>query len=717
LQGSLPSFSPSNPIDDFVLFPEDSTSWNADMSFPELETQDLGQFNFDINDIDFTTGYPSMTADHSFDFSFDRQPSSFQPDTSFGYTPNMSDQYGLDQWAEPQGYIPVSHTRPHPSGPTNDSGQLDANWQSGWLQAESLISPRPSTFADNYWPDGLVDHPQIPQNSASSNTPLLSESPDWSLFESSIIATSSPPGDSTATNGLSQASEPRRSRKRRAVDEQESSRTSGESLEQFGQVSLVGNSPAIGLLDRYDQQQGEGVGRQPTSGISSAESLLEQGRSLFSTGSSTVSQEISPLKDACQMVSKSLNLVKGASSECTALGTQLQELQNVLERLESIHHFEILLSDSTISMIESLRSQLQVALARVDKLRLSGQPRHQRYNKLDRGFQFDRLRELQDTAWRLVRSLYTTIDAVQLQHISTASTTSNSPMLTSGRNLQLFVSSSESHDYERDTQALGSGVRIVDSTSRSKNSRSSSADSGVEASEGVLQRANSIIETLDIYPDLDGVGLPTRNERDIVGTARWTVRDVPRYSILLKTSPSDLLPQDMEISRLSERSERLERDLVSGMDPNRLVLPLSVFTADETQRRILPLEQAISRLQEEQTGELATAQQDLANFAIQSRVANQFIPTIIRNPQAALRIASTQKVVLSQSNIRTSLQASSSHQSLSSFILQTLPSIIFDGPYSFAAALVILGSLALASSVWHPPVPPTSSIPCISNIS
>lgn len=706
-QSSLPSFSPSNPIDDFVLFPEDSSSWNADMSFPELETQDLGQFNFDINDIDLTD-YPSMNTDQSFDFSFDQQPFSFQPDTQFAYTPNMNDQYGLDQWAEPQGFMPVSHSRPHPAGPSNDSGQLDANWQSGWLQAESLISPRTTTFADNYWPDALVDRPQIPQNSAVNNSPLLSDAPDWSLLESTIVANSSSPGGETANNGLSQASEPRRSRKRRAVDEQESSGTSGETFEQLGQGNVIRNAPDIGLLDPSDQQQSERVHRQAGSRTSLTKGLLEQGCPEPSAASSKVSQEISRLQNSAQLISKSLRSIRRAPVEYTELSVELQQLEGVLARLSSSQHTETILSDSSMTMIESLRTQLEVLSSRGERSRSSGGRRH----KLGADLRPDHARELQIAARRLVQSLCATINTVEALNTGTTSPTDNRPTLPSGRNLQLQVSSSESHDHEKQPQTLGSGIQSSGSTSW-QSSRSLSANSGVETTEAVLQRANGNIETLDIYLDVDGVCSPTRNERDAVAAEALALRNVPRYSMLLKSRSSDL-PPGVEGSRPIERSEQLNGDILATMESNRLASPLSPSTPNETLRRMMSSGQIRSgtNLQGEQTGGLATVQQVRADITIPFPTADRTLwhsvddtrPTATGSTSLAV-LQETRTQVLPSSSAESALQIPASLQSLSNFVLQTAPSNVFDTQFSFVAALTIIGSLALASNVWHPPLP------------
>ena len=324
-QSSLSSFSPTNPIDDFVLFPEDDSSWNADMSFPELETQDLGQFNFDLDFPSITSNnHSSAGMDDLFDFSFDRQPNS-----QFGYTPNMNDQYGLDQWAEPQGFQPSSHSRPHPASSANGSGQLDANWDSSWLQAESLISPRGTTFADNYWEGGTVNPPQSLQSSVPNN-PLLSDTPDWSIIESTMTNSSSrvqSPEDAT-NNENSQNSQTRRTRKRRAA----------EALEQLG------HSPDIGILDPFDQQS-ERVQYQVVAQEESADC-------------SAVSRDIAKLQNAAQLVSKSLRRIKRAPAEYTALGEELQQLEGALARLQSSQHSETILPASETTALRALTTQL-----------------------------------------------------------------------------------------------------------------------------------------------------------------------------------------------------------------------------------------------------------------------------------------------------------------------------------------------------------------------
>ncbi|TVY93383.1 hypothetical protein LAWI1_G000596 [Lachnellula willkommii] len=181
---------PYGAIDDFVLFPEDGSSWNpADISIPE--DADLSQFNFDINlDIPMNSG--------DFDFSnFDPLP---QVDfDQLSYLP-ATPQLGMNQWAD----LPSPHSRPHPSFSTQDAGQLDANSQDSWINAlpdsnsnrrtypssfsqesgESSIfstanvSPQTAgTVADEIWPDGPGDALSSSQFNGRVRQPQSQRSP------------------------------------------------------------------------------------------------------------------------------------------------------------------------------------------------------------------------------------------------------------------------------------------------------------------------------------------------------------------------------------------------------------------------------------------------------------------------------------------------------------------------------------------------------------
>jgi len=136
-QSAVSSFCTANTFDDFILFPDDMASWNpTDMAMTNFASQDLSQFNFDINDIDMNVFAP-ITPESDFDFlsqpsfsmhqsstrksessslpsPFSQQLASLQLDSRQlpTHAPLQSDQPDLDSWAEPKGYSmdSISHS-------------------------------------------------------------------------------------------------------------------------------------------------------------------------------------------------------------------------------------------------------------------------------------------------------------------------------------------------------------------------------------------------------------------------------------------------------------------------------------------------------------------------------------------------------------------------------------------------------------------------------
>jgi hypothetical protein len=651
---------------------------------------DLGQFNFDIN-VDLND--QSVNADSLFDFSFDQQPSSFQSNHQFGYMPVMSDQYGLDQWAEPQGFQPVSHSQPHPAS-TSSSGQLDANWPSDWLQADSLVSPvspRTTAFADNCWPDGSVGHPQMPQRSVSSVNSLLPQpdTPDWSLLATTIINGSSPGSTGDATNNeLSLDSEqPRRSRKRRAAEELHSGRTSAEALEALDQSGVGRMAPDIELLDPSDQQS-ERVRYQATSSSSAA--------------STSVAADIALLQNAAQLVSKSLRRIKRAPAEYIALGEELQQLEGTLARLQSSQNAESIVPASELAIARSLSAQLQV-------LSTTSSNSNGRRNNLQ-ALRPDFARELQVNARRLVRSLCATINSVEA---CTDTSTEDRPVLTSGRNVQPQVSPSYSHDV-RDT--LGSSTD-VHSTSSPQNNRISSLSSRTAASGSgeVLFRGIGNVESLGVYLDVDGVCSARSHEHGYVAPGLLMSRDIlpqPGHTILLKSTLSDLSAHSVEDSEALERTEPSEQSLLDRMDSNRLALLSPLSTLNEAYHRASPsgpTNSLTNFMPEEKTGGLATSQHIrcglvATSFPHTDRVLHadgvESTPGASSTTATAHDSASSQEVLLSHRSVENSHPVTTSQQSATA--LQAVSLSVLHRQSSFARALAVLGSMALASSVWRP---------------
>jgi hypothetical protein len=189
-------------------------SWNpTDMAMTNFASQDLSQFNFDINDIDMNVFAP-ITPESDFDFlsqpsfsmhqsstrksessslpsPFSQQLASLQLDSRQlpTHAPLQSDQPDLDSWAEPKGYSmdSISHTRPHPASPLN-SGQLDSSWNSDLLRSgdglsQSSFNHSPSSvstsdlFADIAW-SATSPSPRSPSQSQATSSSLNLSTPD-----------------------------------------------------------------------------------------------------------------------------------------------------------------------------------------------------------------------------------------------------------------------------------------------------------------------------------------------------------------------------------------------------------------------------------------------------------------------------------------------------------------------------------------------------------
>lgn len=143
-----------------------------------MSQADLGQFNFNIDDMDLNTDFPVQN-----DFSFYQQPfnGDFNVDQQIGHSfyqqqphsqiggqqtysnfDQITDSYDTpgDSY-DPNQLMPVPHSRPHPSGSNQNSGQIESS-QMGW--------------ADFSMAQGVNDNG------------LLSSTSDWSILESTLIS-------------------------------------------------------------------------------------------------------------------------------------------------------------------------------------------------------------------------------------------------------------------------------------------------------------------------------------------------------------------------------------------------------------------------------------------------------------------------------------------------------------------------------------------------
>ncbi|KUJ09290.1 uncharacterized protein LY89DRAFT_283032 [Mollisia scopiformis] len=443
------------------------------MSLAGLETQDLGQFNFDINDLN---PFPQNS---SFDFSVDSQLSNFQFDNNLGHTPLMADQYGLDQWASAFGgeEMPV-HTRPHESSPARDSGRLDSSFQTSWLYDVPDVSPTTTeSLAQGYFPDGSLRQPQPFQNATTDASPLTSAS-DWSILEASMNASPASQDASTPASSESQSNSQIRTRKRRAVDDDSAEAT-------LPLANQRGSGSGI-EVDPSDIPHPGGDGNSLVSSSSRQGRLFTQRNAVPQASLRTLPSSpvisIAAFAESCQAACDALMSISSAPVEATSLRRDLERLQSILHQVQS--DSDAHLPSTVLQELPSLSSRLQVISAPSSEVLSDSAQRH-RYNKPDPEIRADYLRECQIQARRIVRSLCATINSVQAHNTGTASSTDDL-MLTSGRNVHLFASASRSPSPE-------SGVQMwVESTSQwqmMSDSPSPMDDSTASASRANVQAA------------------------------------------------------------------------------------------------------------------------------------------------------------------------------------------------------------------------------------
>jgi len=140
------------------------------------------------------------------------------------------------------------------------------------------------------------------------------------------------------------------------------------------------------------------------------------------------------------------------------------------------------------------------------------------------------------------------------------------------------------------------------------------------------------------------------------------------------------------------------------LDSARLAAPLSLTsTIDESHRQTLSSKQLHSSTDvhsEAQTSSLTSSAHSRAQNAASPPAGNNaFRPVDVETrPRASSKNAtSTQEVLVYHTSVEISQQATNSLQPSS--VQQTVPSSVIETQYSFAQALAVLGSLALASSI------------------
>lgn len=563
-------------IDDFVLFPEDGSSWNpADMSLPE--DVDLSQFNFDIN-----LDIPMDSSD--FDFSaFDpMQPMDFNQNS---YLP--SNAHGLDQWAG----LPVSHSRPHPSASTQDSGQLDINSADSWIHtlpdpvtnngthpsfssqdstpsslfSTTNVSPQTiGTVSDEIWPDGPGDSPSPSQFFGRVQQPRSERSPmqgeaasnvrQQTLDQSPTDGGSMSPYSHQAQRSLSGGSPADSSTQSPAAwsgsRSQANSRTSLQTddlqywTESTHHTRRGRESPAAALArrqlttsrsniedntaDRTLRSDGQSIRTQ--AGLPNVDRIVAHSPDSRNSpprppmSSLGFSNDVYGLANTCTLVSESLRAVKQGPAECLSLAGDLQRLRTVLVQYRSEAVNANAESDGdtardTATHINAFGQRLQDLSARIRQSQVQDVPLDERY-----------LRQSQSQTRLLLRSICARINSLQ-----TLNTGASSPggdhydPLTSGRNLQLFASPFEDRDRYSHVLASSGVESTFDDHLNAQDSRSTLPRPD---SHEVRLQEDEARYSLAFYKDAyDGAFAP-----GVESGAVTAVQSRPTYSALLKSA-------------------------------------------------------------------------------------------------------------------------------------------------------------------------------------
>lgn len=511
-QDSLPSVG-TNAIDDFVLFPEDSASWSpADMSIPGFDQgTELSQFNFDMNDLDLLNDFSTVNTDQYLDFSTYDQPSGVQTN----YNPIVTDQYGLDQWASSYGgENPISHTRPHPSASSQDSGQLISSWYSDSLQLDN----------------STCGHDRVLQGGSLSTSPTDSS---FDLSSDGMKLSDSPYGHDRVLQGGS-------------------SRTSSTSASSGLSPHSLSSANVSNLLTHENQDLSDlGLSNSPSEGSGQT---LSPASPMYS----------SDLESMYAEVQESLHILQASPARHQSLSRELFQIRQSIDTVKSgpTDFTTALVSASVMSQLRDLTLQLQVLAVNTTRtLGTAGALPPQGYNVEETSLPRERyIRQCQVSARRLVRSLCATICSLQVPGSTSSSPTSSTGVLTSGRNLQLLVSPADRHN--RDSQTAG--IQLQGSTDSSFDNSicvtsssysSSSRNSGIMREIDGLNGLNgfSVAEALESAHDLGyhepGSYGPGQN-------AISATRKSPRYFMLKETiSPTTNMQESLtHHERLSDLS-------------------------------------------------------------------------------------------------------------------------------------------------------------------
>ena len=500
-----------NPIDDFVLFPDEaSSSWNpADWSLPDFdENLDLSHFNFDIN------GLNDMSSP-SFDF-FDQPATGFQrdhsePAASLGHPRDPCDlftyQHGRGEWASSQDVnLSVTHPRALPTCPP-ESGQTDTSFFDTDFHESPISHTTPtspvSSFAEHLLPSASVPQPQVaPTSSASRPSGEL----DWSLIDRSLI----PDGDGSLSQSMNRRERRIFSRVERARKAAIQQRVDSVSSAYADESQSNSNS----LIERH---------RPRSFRDSPLDSLLGQG-SWNPGATSGGSLDYWDLENTVAIIAESMQVLKSVPGAYRPILQELQRLRNLLQLLKdwsACSERTPLLRQALVAELVILTSQLQVSVTCLKK----------RYNRLDPEFHPDFLRKSLRQTRQVISALFATINNLTAQDIGNGGSVAatNTSILSSGLRQGAVLPTNLTHYHPQDASVyLSDGSNFILSVG-------SFSALGSNKTHDIHENVNDTIPVgLDerIYQENDVLGaIPASNG---IGSVTLAIVDTPRYRLVTR---------------------------------------------------------------------------------------------------------------------------------------------------------------------------------------
>jgi hypothetical protein len=427
-----------------VLFPENSSSWNpADMPFSEFDSQecDLANFDFDLSEIEFTD-ISSWNEDGAFDFSFAQQPS-FEIERRPPYIPVRADQYCLDQGAEPQGFSPISFSKPHEAY-IEDPEQLGSSPymrsrhgvdSSERSPASMTIAMQDYAFFRNFStpPEPPIDHlsffeSPLGSGSYSSATPSF----EWSAFDSNASQSSETESSSPETTQT-----PMINRMQRSSDKRRYNDTVEPPRDQDVANYFKPSQPSIDAWEHEHPVQSTLL--LPTSHFHG-----KKPQNPPNPPSSTGASELLEMERSCSVLEHVVRAFRSAP-EYRSLSGDLERLRHSLAALKYSYAagFSLDYPDSAASLLQGVASQLQVLVTRIRKPLQAACLSDLDHSGFDPELVKRRLWQV--NARRLDRALCATVANLQQLNTQSSPATSNSRVLTSSRNRQLVLSPTDRH--------------------------------------------------------------------------------------------------------------------------------------------------------------------------------------------------------------------------------------------------------------------------------